>query len=65
MNPAALLTLVIGVAAICLGAWGRFTAAGRARFDEMAGIIPVFAWYGGIGLLLVSACLWLTIWLRK
>ena len=33
--------LIIGFVAIVFGWWGANTAAGRQRFDEMDGIIPV------------------------
>ena len=35
--------LVLGFIAMAFGWWGANTAAGRQRFDEMAGIIPIAA----------------------
>lgn len=55
MKVAALVLLVAGAAALAFGAWGRFTAGGRARFDEMAGILPYAAFYGSFLLLGASA----------
>lgn len=65
MNTAALIALVVGMAALLFGAWGRFSEAGRSRFDEMAGIIPYSAWYAGMGLIILSVGLWLVIWMRR
>ena len=35
--------LLVGFVTIAFGWWGANTAAGRQRFNEMAGIIPVAA----------------------
>jgi hypothetical protein len=43
MRPAALILAVAGAALLAFGFWGAQTAAGRHRFDEMDGIIPVAA----------------------
>lgn len=56
MKTAIALTL-IGAAALAFGAWGRYSPAGRARFDEMAGIVPLVAFWLGALLLLVAAVL--------
>ena len=37
----ALLLLALGLAGF--GAWGTGTAAGRAAYDEMAGVVPLLA----------------------
>lgn len=58
MTSLALALAVIGVAATAFGAWGRHSRAGRAAFDEMAGIIPLGAFWLGIVLLLIAAILW-------
>ena len=65
MNTAALIALAVGTAALLFGAWGRFSDVGKARFDEMAGMIPFAAWYAGMGLIALSVCLWIAIWLRR
>lgn len=65
MNTTAIIALAMGVAAVLFGAWGHFSSTGRSRFDEMAGIIPYSAWYAGLGLVSVSVCLWIVIWIRK
>jgi len=33
--------LIVGFIAMVFGWWGANTVAGRQRFDEMAGIIPI------------------------
>jgi hypothetical protein len=33
--------LIVGFLAMAFGWWGANTTAGRQRFDEMAGIIPI------------------------
>lgn len=65
MKTAALIALVVGVVALLFGAWGRFSAAGKSQFDEMAGIIPMAAWYAGMGLIILALGLWLAIWQRR
>jgi hypothetical protein len=58
-----LATIVLYVLAAALGTfgwWGTQTAAGRRHYDEMAGMIPLFAGLAG-GVLLVGG-LSLTIW---
>ena len=49
---------VLGSLGLGFGAWGGFTQAGSRRFDEMAGMIPFFAFYLGVFLLVVSLILW-------
>ena len=41
------ILLVAGLSAIAFGYWGLNTVQGRARFDEMAGMIPFFAGIAG------------------
>ncbi|WP_420409432.1 hypothetical protein [Hoeflea sp.] len=53
-----LLAIVLAVAAVAgmlFGWWGLETVSGRRRFDEMAGMIPLFVGYGSVVLLLVAA----------
>ena len=57
----AIILSVLGIAALCFGAWGRFTESGRSNYDEMAGMIPFFSYYAGIILLLVATVFWLII----
>jgi hypothetical protein len=45
---AVLVFAVIAAAALSFGAWGRFSDAGKVKYDEMAGIIPFLSWYAGI-----------------
>src|SRR5690606_5783287 len=59
MRLAALILAVLALALLIFGGWGRFSERGRASFDEMAGMIPLFAWWlgwvfaGGAGLVLI------------
>lgn len=39
--------LIAGFLLIAFGWWGSNTTAGRHRFDEMAGIIPIVAMVAG------------------
>lgn len=48
---------LIGLSAALFGAWGQHTDAGRTRYDEMAGMIPYFSWWGGVILIFVSVIL--------
>jgi hypothetical protein len=52
---------ITGAALIGFGWWGVNTAAGRARFDEMAGMIPFGAQVLGGALLLVAAIMALVV----
>ncbi len=45
---------ILGLLLLLFGSWGRFTEAGQLRYDEMAGILPYFAFYIGILLLVVA-----------
>jgi len=65
MTTFAMVLTVIGVAALAFGAWGRFSKPGQARFDEMAGMIPLVSFYLGAFLLLVSVVLWGLAFARK
>jgi hypothetical protein len=47
----------IGAACFIFGYWGKFSAAGRQKYDEMAGIIPEVSYYLGIVLLIIAACI--------
>lgn len=59
MRLAALILAVLALVLLGFGGWGRFTERGRASFDEMAGMIPLLAWWlgwvlaGGAGLVLI------------
>jgi sorbitol-specific phosphotransferase system component IIC len=54
MNDLVFWLVVIGASALGFGAWGRFSKAGKIRFDEMAGIIPTLAYYLGMVLLAIA-----------
>ena len=47
MRMTALLIALVATACLCFSWWGLHTEAGRAQFDEMAGMIPFFAGVAG------------------
>lgn len=47
MKTMSIVLLLAGLSAIAFGYWGLNTVQGRARFDEMAGMIPFFAGIAG------------------
>ncbi len=56
------ISSVLGLALFLFGYWGKHSVAGKKRFDEMAGIIPEFSYWLGIGLLaagLLTSAIWL------
>lgn len=57
MPITALLIFLVGLSATLFGAWGQHTEAGRSRYDEMAGMIPYFAWWIGIILIAIAILL--------
>jgi len=55
-------------AGILLGSfyyWGLNTKSGRSRFDEMAGIIPMFAGLLACAAVVVAVVLYLILWKRS
>ena len=55
------------LAGILLGSfyyWGLNTKSGRSRFDEMAGIIPMFAGLLACAAVAVAVILYLILWKR-
>ena len=48
------ITGVVGLVLLIFGWWGQHTESGQKKFDEMAGMIPFFAFYLGIILALIS-----------
>ena len=60
MSFPALLLLLVACGLAGFGWWGVYTPAGRQRFDEMAGMIPLAALWGGV-VLGVVAVIWLCI----
>lgn len=42
--------LLLGAALAAFGWWGTSTPEGRRRYEEMAGMIPLFASWAGWGL---------------
>ncbi|RVU36062.1 hypothetical protein EOI86_12575 [Hwanghaeella grinnelliae] len=63
MKTLIVLLLIAGLLAIAFGYWGLNTVQGRARFDEMAGMIPLFAGIAGgvatlLALILAAFRLW-------
>ncbi|MEQ8481524.1 MAG: hypothetical protein RIC18_12775 [Hoeflea sp.] len=57
MKGLAIILALLAVAGMIFGWWGLETVSGRRHFDEMAGMIPLFAGFGSIVLLLVAAVL--------
>ena len=49
------ILIVLGLLGMALGVWGLFTDAGRARFDEMDGLIPFFGGVAGAILIIAGA----------
>lgn len=47
MKVLIIVLLLAGVSGVAFGYWGLNTAQGRARFDEMAGMIPLFGGVAG------------------
>mgnify|MGYP003634206076 CR=1 FL=1 len=57
MKLLAIALALLGLAGLAFGWWGLETVAGRRRFDEMAGIIPLLTGIGSLILLLAAAIL--------
>ena len=47
--------VVLGLLGVAFGVWGLYTDAGRARFDEMDGLIPFFGGVAGAILIIAGA----------
>ena len=58
MKMVAIVLALVAVAGMVFGWWGLETVSGRRHFDEMAGMIPLFAGVGSIILLLLAAILY-------
>ncbi|MCZ4287348.1 hypothetical protein [Hoeflea alexandrii] len=58
MKLFAVVLALVAVAGMAFGWWGLETVSGRRHFDEMAGMIPLFAGVGSIILLLLAAILY-------
>jgi len=58
MKLFAIVLALVAVAGLAFGWWGLETVSGRRHFDEMAGMIPLFAGVGSIILLLLAAILY-------
>ena len=46
--------VMTGLVAVAFGYWGVHTEAGRRRFDEMAGMLPLFSLVAGITCIIVA-----------
>ena len=55
MKTFTLISAIIGILATAFGYWGQYTEAGNKKYDEMAGMIPAFAYYLGIFLLIIAS----------
>ena len=49
------ILIVAGLLAAVFGYWGVYTESGRREFDEMAGIIPMFALWCGLACAVIGA----------
>lgn len=58
MKLFAIVLALVSFTGMIFGWWGLETVAGRRHFDEMAGMIPLFAGIASIILLLVAAILY-------
>jgi hypothetical protein len=58
------LLCVVGFLAVAFGYWGINTVAGRRRFDEMAGMIPLAIGVGG-AFAVVVGLVWFLVRLRS
>lgn len=64
MTPFVTIVGIFGLALVLFGGWGRWTEAGRRKYDEMAGMIPFFAYYAGLVLLAVAVVLAVFRWVK-
>ena len=62
MKTTAHILAAVAILLIGFGWWGVESGAGRARFDEMAGIIPFGAGIVGLGCLLLAGVLHAIAW---
>lgn len=65
MRIITIMLIGVGFCLCIFGVWGYYTPGGRARFDEMDGLYPVFAEIGGVILLaaggiLMAVAMWRT-----
>ena len=65
MRITGIILVFIGIALTAFGAWGRFSEAGRQKFDEMAGMIPYFAYWFGIAFAVIAVALLVIDFIRK
>ncbi len=54
MGIFAAILFVLGTVAAVFGWWGQHTRAGQLKYDEMAGMIPFFAWWTGLVLIAIA-----------
>ncbi|MGF0538015.1 hypothetical protein ACQQ2Q_08480 [Agrobacterium sp. ES01] len=57
MRPVSVIFAVLGLFGLLFCWWGLETSTGRRQFDEMAGMIPLFAGAIAVPLLLLAALL--------
>ena len=66
MRLIAILFMGLGFCLCAFGVWGFYTPDGRARFDEMDGLYPMFAGAIGIVALVIGSILWgVTMWRNR
>ena len=57
MRLVVIMLLMVGLVLNAFSAWGMYTHAGQQRYDEMAGMIPLFAGMAGVVLVGVAGVL--------
>ncbi len=57
MKTAIVILLIVGLAGVAFGLWGFHTPQGRLQFDEMDGLYPLFAGFGGALLIIIAVAL--------
>jgi TRAP-type C4-dicarboxylate transport system permease small subunit len=57
MKALIFVLVLLGSSGVIFGAWGVYTSQGRAKFDEMDGIIPYFSGIVGGVLIIIAVVL--------
>lgn len=60
MKIAAILAILLGLGLMAFGWWGQNSAAGKAKYDEMDGILPWIAMILG-GMVAVAGITWIIV----
>ena len=54
-----IISAILGLSLFIFGYWGQYSESGKVKFDEMAGMIPLGAYWSGTILLLMSLSIFL------